>query len=55
MHFQFRQKVLGVSGECDVVEFHRVGGWKSGFTDIGGLYQIYPIEYKTRKSKNARI
>lgn len=43
-------RVLGVSGECDVVEFHK--------SEIGvrlyghrGLYRIYPIEYKKGEPK----
>jgi CRISPR-associated exonuclease Cas4 len=41
---------LGISGECDVVEFHRsekgisVFGWE-------GNYQVIPIEYKRGKPK----
>lgn len=41
---------LGISGECDVVEFHKC---EEGVTLYGhrGLYLIYPIEYKKGKSK----
>lgn len=41
---------MGVSGECDVVEFHRS---KEGITLHGreGLYQVIPIEYKRGKPK----
>ena len=41
---------LGISGECDVVEFHKC---EEGVTLYGhrGLYSIYPIEYKKGKSK----
>lgn len=43
-------KTLGVSGECDVVEFHKC---EDGVTLFGhrGLYSIFPIEYKKGKSK----
>ena len=41
---------LGISGECDVVEFHKC---EEGVTLYGhrGLYSIYPVEYKKGKSK----
>lgn len=41
---------LGISGECDVVEFHK----KSNGVNIKGcegLYKPFPIEYKRGKSK----
>lgn len=43
-------RTLGLSGECDVVEFVRV---ESGITLHGrqGAYAVYPIEYKRGKSK----
>jgi len=43
-------RTLGVSGECDVVEFHKD---KDGVNIIGreGLYKIYPVEYKKGKPK----
>ncbi len=43
-------KIMGVSGECDVVEFHKS---EDGVPLFGhrGLYQIYPIEYKKGKPK----
>lgn len=43
-------KMLGISGECDVVEFHKKD---SGVKLHGhrGFYQIYPIEYKKGKPK----
>lgn len=42
---------LGLSGECDVVEFHQAD---EGIKLHGhrGLYQIYPIEYKKGKPKS---
>lgn len=41
---------LGVSGECDVVEFHK---GKTGINLVGkdGLYEVVPIEYKRGKEK----
>lgn len=41
---------LGVSGECDVVEFHKSD---DGISLHGhrGLYTIFPIEYKKGKPK----
>lgn len=43
-------KSLGVSGECDVVEFHRC---EDGIKLYGhrGFFTIYPIEYKKGKPK----
>lgn len=41
---------LGVSGECDVVEFHKA---QEGISLSGkeGLYKVVPIEYKRGKPK----
>lgn len=41
---------LGVSGECDMVEFHKC---EDGISLFGhrGLYSVYPIEYKKGKPK----
>lgn len=41
---------LGITGECDVVEFHQE---KEGVPIFGhsGLYSVYPIEYKKGKPK----
>ena len=41
---------MGVSGECDVVEFHRV---REGISLHGkeGFYRVVPIEYKRGKPK----
>ena len=41
---------LGISGECDVVEFHRS---QDGITLFGrdGLYEVIHIEYKRGKPK----
>lgn len=43
-------RYLGISGECDVVEFHKD---KNGVNIIGreGLYKVYPVEYKKGKPK----
>lgn len=41
---------MGMSGECDVAEFHRV---KEGISLYGkeGFYRVVPIEYKRGKPK----
>ena len=41
---------LGISGECDIVEFHKV---EDGIKLHGhrGQYKIYPVEYKKGRSK----
>lgn len=43
-------KEMGVTGECDVVEFHR---GVDGISLYGhrGLFSVYPIEYKKGKPK----
>ena len=43
-------RMLGVRGECDVVEFHKC---EDGVKLYGhrGLYQIFPVEYKKGKPK----
>ncbi|MCU0078127.1 CRISPR-associated protein Cas4 [Extibacter muris] len=43
---------MGVSGECDVVEFQKA---EDGVTLHGhrGVYRIYPIEYKKGKPKSS--
>lgn len=43
-------KTLGVSGECDVVEFHKC---EDGIKLHGhrGFYTVYPVEYKKGKPK----
>ena len=45
-------RMLGISGECDVVEFHEKD---EGVKLHGhrGLYEIYPIEYKKGKPKES--
>lgn len=45
-------KAMGVSGECDVVEFHKV---EEGVKLHGhrGFYEIYPVEYKKGKPKKS--
>ena len=44
---------LGVSGQCDIVEFHRD---PDGITlrDRVGLWQPYPVEYKRGRPKNGQ-
>ena len=44
-------KEMGVTGECDVVEFHKC---EDGISLHGhrGLYSIYPIEYKKGRPKH---
>lgn len=43
-------RTLGISGECDVVEFHRE---EDGITLQGyeGTYKVVPVEYKKGKPK----
>lgn len=42
---KIHSRTLGLSGECDVVEFHRVeDGIPLSITD--GLWKPYPVEYK---------
>lgn len=41
---------LGVSGQCDVVEFRRTSEGVS-LRDLDGLWQPYPVEYKRGKPK----
>lgn len=43
-------RTMGVSGECDIVEFHKC---EDGISLFGhrGLYSIYPVEYKKGKPK----
>ena len=43
-------KTLGISGECDVVEFHKC---EEGISLFGhrGLYSVFPVEYKKGKPK----
>lgn len=45
-------RTLGISGECDVVEFHKKD---EGVKLHGhrGFYEIYPIEYKKGKPKES--
>ena len=45
-----QSRTLGISGECDVVEFRRV---ENGITlsNKEGLWQPYPVEYKRGSSK----
>lgn len=43
-------RIMGISGECDVVEFHKC---EDGIKLYGhrGLYSVYPVEYKKGKPK----
>ena len=45
-------RTMGVSGECDIVEFRKCedGGKLHGH---GGFYSIYPVEYKKGKPKHS--
>lgn len=47
-------RTMGVSGECDIVEFRKV---EDGISIYGhrGLYQVYPIEYKKGHPKDTEI
>lgn len=49
-------KELGVSGECDIVEFHQVSE-SEGISLVGrdGFYQVVPVEYKKGKPKKNDI
>lgn len=44
-------RIMGVSGECDLVEFHKC---EDGIRLHGhrGMYSIYPVEYKKGKAKS---
>lgn len=44
-------RIMGVSGECDLVEFHKC---EDGIRLHGhrGMYSVYPVEYKKGKSKS---
>ena len=41
---------LGVSGECDVLEFHRVSSGGIPLDRREGLWQPFPVEYKRGKA-----
>lgn len=45
-------RTLGISGECDIIEFHKC---ENGVTLFGhrGLYSIFPVEYKKGKPKSS--
>lgn len=47
-------KELGISGECDVVEFHKS---EQGISLFGyeGMYTVVPVEYKRGKPKKSEI
>lgn len=44
-------RIMGVSGECDLVEFHKC---EDGIRLHGhrGMYSVYPVEYKKGKAKS---
>lgn len=46
--------IMGVSGVCDIVEFHRA---EDGVSLHGhrGLFRIYPIEYKKGSPKDTEM
>lgn len=46
-------RLMGVSGECDVVEFHKC---EDGISLHGhrGTYHMYPVEYKKGKPKDSQ-
>ena len=45
---------LGISGECDIVEFHRC---EEGISLQGydGRYDVIPVEYKKGKPKSSHV
>lgn len=43
---------LGVSGECDALEFHRVFEGGIPLKGRGGLWRPYPVEYKRGKPRD---
>lgn len=45
-------RILGISGECDIVEFHKCD---DGIKLFGhrGEYSVFPVEYKKGKPKEA--
>lgn len=45
-------RVLGLSGECDIVEFHRSEGGIS-LHGYEGTYTVIPVEYKRGKPKTS--
>lgn len=50
-----RSLTLGISGQCDVVEFHRAGGdFKSEISNLKCKERIVPVEYKRGKPKAHR-
>lgn len=44
-------KVLGLSGECDVVEFRRTSTEGITLSGHDGFYTVYPVEYKRGSPK----
>lgn len=49
-----KSRELGISGECDIVEFHLC---RDGISLVGreGLYQVIPVEYKRGSPKETDV
>jgi len=45
---------LGISGQCDVVEFHPVGDLRSEISNLKCAQRPVPVEYKRGKPKSHR-
>lgn len=46
-------RTLGISGNCDIVEFHRVESGGISLQKREGEWQPYPVEYKRGKPKES--
>ena len=46
-------RTLGLSGDCDVVEFRRVHEGGISLSGREGLYSVYPVEYKRGAPKES--
>ncbi len=44
-------ETYGLSGECDIVEFHRDDKNGISLSDMEGNYTVFPVEYKRGKPK----
>lgn len=49
---QISSAELGISGECDVVEFHKSANGIQ-ISGLDGTYQVIPVEYKRGKPKES--
>lgn len=49
-----QSRTMGISGSCDIVEFHRAEEGVPLYGH-GGLFRVYPIEYKRGKPKDIPI